>query len=71
MRRVWHTRRALDKPLNKLTMPSAPTPDKPGDYRLDATHPQFPLTNEAEVRAWIQSMFHAGTWDALMYIRFV
>jgi hypothetical protein len=50
---------------------SAPTPDEPADYRLDATHPQFPLTTEAEVRAWIRSMFHAGTQDVLTDIRFV
>ena len=50
---------------------SIPSPHEPADYRLEATHPHFPLTNEAEVRAWIQSMFHAGTWDALTDIRFV
>jgi hypothetical protein len=48
-----------------------PTPDEPADYRLEATHPHFPLTNESEVRAWIQSMFHAGTQDVLTDIRFL
>jgi hypothetical protein len=50
---------------------SVPNPDEPADYRLDATHSHFPLMNEADVRTWIQSMFHAGTWDALKDIRFV
>jgi hypothetical protein len=48
-----------------------PSPDEPADYRLDAVHPHFPLTNAAEVQVWIQSMFHAGTWEVLMDIRFV
>ena len=50
---------------------AVPSPEEPADYRLEATHPQFPLTNEAEVQAWIQAMFHAGTWDALTDIRLV
>jgi hypothetical protein len=50
---------------------SVPSPDEPADYRLDATHPHFPLTNEAEVRAWIQYMFHPGIWEALTDIRIV
>lgn len=50
---------------------AAPSPDEPADYRLEATHPHFPLTTEAGVRAWIQSMFHAGTQDVLTDIRFL
>ena len=50
---------------------SVPNADEPADYRLDATHPHFPLTNEADVRAWIQAMFHAGTRELLTDIRFV
>jgi hypothetical protein len=33
--------------------------------------PQHPLTDESEVQAWIQYMFHAGVWEALRLIRFV
>ena len=53
--------------------PDEPAPglDDPGDYCVEATHPQFPLTTEAEVQAWIRERFHAGLWDALRYVRFV
>jgi hypothetical protein len=48
-----------------------PTPDDPGDYRVEATHPRFPLTTEAAVQAWIRERFQAGLWEALRHIRFV
>jgi hypothetical protein len=48
-----------------------PAPGEPGDYRVEATHPSFPLTTEAEVHAWIRERFHAGLWAALRDIRFV
>jgi hypothetical protein len=49
----------------------APRPDEPGDYRVEATHPLFPLTTEAQVQAWIRERFHTGLWEALRHIRFV
>jgi hypothetical protein len=59
--RVWV--REPDEPV--------PDPEEPGDYRVEATHPYFPLTTEAEVQAWIRERFHAGLWEALRHIRFV
>jgi hypothetical protein len=59
--RVWV--REPDQPV--------PRPDEPADYLLDTTHPQFPLTDEAAVQAWIRYLFHAGLWEALREIRFV
>ncbi len=59
--RVWV--REPDEPV--------PTPDDPGDYRVEATHPWFPLTTEAAVQAWIRERFQAGLWEALRHIRFV
>jgi hypothetical protein len=34
MRRVWHTRRARDKPLNKLTGPREKKPARRGDWQM-------------------------------------
>ncbi len=59
--RVWV--REPDEPV--------PHPEDPGDYRVEATHPSFALTTEAEVQAWIRERFHAGLWAALRDIRFV
>jgi hypothetical protein len=59
--RVWV--REPDQPV--------PRPDEPADYFLDATQPHFPLTDEADLQAWIHYMFPAVEWEVLREIRFV
>jgi hypothetical protein len=53
--------------------PDQPVPsiEEPADYLLETTHSHYPLTDESDVQAWIQYMFHTGVWEALRHIRFV
>jgi hypothetical protein len=48
-----------------------PDPDDPGDYFLDTHHPHFCLQTDADVRAWMDYMFHPTTIEGMKQIRFV